>query len=345
MPDPRQPVVVACDESGSEGENVTAAGHRVFVHASVDLSTAEANAMMSEVRRLAPSQAPEYKAGQILRQSAATAADRLLAVDGALAGRALVYLVDKDYFVVGKVVDLLVEEVAYAAGEDLYADRRARGMALTLHREGPRALGRDWAQLLAAFNSLTRAVQRKGEKTTVAGFFDVLNRVRLRSRRRDVEVILAELWKAKPHAIEFQERLAEDPHQPPALDPLFAALPQTVRAWHERTRRPVHVIHDTYAQLTPARVATMIDVLARPHADFRRFAPPVALAAVHLADSKDDPRVQVADLLAGLARRDATGALLGDHRDASIRPFVDPNSLWSDDPSWTALTGRPAVGR
>lgn len=344
MPDPRQPVVVACDESGSEGENVTAAGHRVFVHASVDLSTGEADAMMSEVRRLAPSQAPEYKADQILRQSAATAADRLLAVDGALASRALVYLVDKEYFVVGKVVDLLVE-VAYAAGEDLYADRRARGMALMLHHEGARALGRDWAQLLAAFNSLTRAVQRKGEKTTVAGFFDVLNKVRLRSRRRDVEVILAELWKAKPHAIEFQERLAEDPDQPPALDPLFAALPQTVRAWHERTRRPVLVIHDTYARLTAARVATMIDALARPHASLRRFAPPVALAAVDLADSKDDPRVQVADLLAGLARRDATMALLGDHRDASIRPFVGPNSLWSDDPSWTALAGRPAVGR
>lgn len=338
-------VLIGCDESGSEGENVTSAGHRVFVHAGVAVGESEAAELIAQIRRLAPSQAPEYKADQILRPTAAAAASWLLAADGPLADRALAYLVDKDYFVVGKVVDLLVEEVAHAAGEDLYANHRARGMALTLHRAGPRALGADWAPLLAAFNSLMRAVQRKGEKTTVDQFFDALDRVRLRSRRRDVEEILAVLWKAKLHAVAFQERLVGDPDQPPALDPLFAALPQTVRAWHERTRRPVKVVHDTYAQLTPRRVATMIDALARPHPDFRRFAPPVPLVAVEQADSKDDPRLQLADLLAGLARRDATTALLGDHRDAAIRPFVELASLWSDDASWTALTGRPAIGR
>ena len=129
------PVLIACDESGSEGENVTHAGHRVFVHASVAVGESESAEVMARVRRLAPSQAPEYKADQILRPMAAAAASWLLAADGPLAGRALVHLVDKDYFVVGKVVDLLVAEVAYAAGEDLYAGRRARGMALTrIHR-------------------------------------------------------------------------------------------------------------------------------------------------------------------------------------------------------------------
>lgn len=338
------PVLIACDESGSEGENVTNAGHRVFVHASVAVGASESAEVMARVRRLAPSQAPEYKADQILRPMAAAAVNWLLAADGPLAGRALVYLVDKDYFVVGKIVDLLVEEVAHAAREDLYAGRRARGMALTLHREGPRALGAEWAPLLAAFNSLMRAVQRKGEKATVDQFFDVIERVRFRSRRRDVEGILADLWKAKPHAVAFQQRLVNDPDQPPALDPLFAAPPQTVRAWHKRTRRPVKVVHDTYAQLTPVRVAAMIDALARPHPDFRRFAPPVPLAAVDQADSKDDPRIQLADLLAGLGRRDAAAALVG-NRDAAIRPFVDLDSLWSDDASWTVLTGKTAIGR
>jgi hypothetical protein len=40
------PAVIACDESGSEGENVTAASHRVFVHASVSVSHAEAAEIM-----------------------------------------------------------------------------------------------------------------------------------------------------------------------------------------------------------------------------------------------------------------------------------------------------------
>lgn len=99
------PVVIACDESGSEGENVTSAGHRVFVHASIAVGESEAAELMAQVRRLAPSQAPEYKADQILRPTAAAAASWLLAPDGPLTGRARVYLVEKDDFVVGKAVD------------------------------------------------------------------------------------------------------------------------------------------------------------------------------------------------------------------------------------------------
>jgi hypothetical protein len=337
---------ISCDESGSEGENVIAASHRVFVHASVDLDMAEATAVLDEVRRLAPSQAAEYKADQILRPSAAPAASWLLSAGGPLANRASAYLVDKDYFAVGKVIDLLFEEVAHAAGHDLYAGGQARDLALALHRDGPRALGNQWPPLLAAFNSLMRAAQRKGAKTTVDQFFAALDQARFGSRRRHVERILHVLWLARPHAVEFQQRLVDDPDQPPALDPLFAALPQTARAWHARARRPIRIVHDTQAALTSPRIQAIIDELASPHPEFRRFAPPVRIVAIDQVDSKNDPRVQVADLLAGLARRIATGALArtDDSRARLMRPFVDADSLWSDDASWTVLTGRPGVG-
>lgn len=69
--------------------------------------------------------------------------------------------------------------------------------------------------------------------------------------------------------------------------------------------------------------------------------------AIEQVDSKDDPRVQVADLLAGASRQIASNALVGepDDRIVLLRPFVDRNSLWADDTSWTALTGYGAVGR
>ena len=150
---------IACDESGSEGENVTGAGHRVFVHASVDFTVAEAVSIVAEVRRLAPSQAPEYKSDQLMSRAGREALAWLLSPNGPLTGRAHAYLVDKDYFV-GKVVDLLVEEVAHAADVDLYADGHARALAWTLHRQGARALGvAEWSLLLGAFNSLMRAKQ------------------------------------------------------------------------------------------------------------------------------------------------------------------------------------------
>ena len=46
------------------------------------------------------------------------------------------------------------------------------------------------------------------------------------------------------------------------------------------------------------------------------------LAGLVTVDSRDDPRVQVADLLAGLARRSAE-----DGYDGRLQPFLSPTSL------------------
>jgi hypothetical protein len=48
-------------------------------------------------------------------------------------------------------------------------------------------------------------------------------------------------------------------------------------------------------------------------------------------DSRTDPRVQVADLLAGVARKVAADELLGrsdPDLTALLRPYVDPASRW-----------------
>lgn len=335
---------IACDEAGSEGENVTSAHHPVFVHASVDLTVTESEDILERLRSVAPSQATEFKSEHLLR-AGGKGLPWLLSSGGPLDGRARAHLVDKDYFVVAKVVDLLVEEVAHAEGRDLYADREARRLAWILHRHGNRALGDKWKELILAFNSLMRIKQRKGSKVTIDEFFDTMDHVRLRARRKDVEKVLGVLWRARPHAHAFQMRLS-DPDVTPDLDPLFASLPQTARAWYEIKRMPIQIIHDHQAALTPARVDSLIRTLASPLPEFRRMAPPVIVASIDLVDSKNDPRVQVADLLAGVSRVLASRSLSGqaDSRVPMLRPFVDIDSVWSDDKSWFELTSRKAVG-
>ena len=68
-----------------------------------------------------------------------------------------------------------------------------------------------------------------------------------------------------------------------------------------------------------------------------------ALTNVRLVDSMDDARVQVAEFVAGVARRIAEDALTG-KRDAELttllRPYVDPQSVWGDSGSWAALEPR-----
>lgn len=64
------------------------------------------------------------------------------------------------------------------------------------------------------------------------------------------------------------------------------------------------------------------------------------LSGLTLADSRRDPRVQVADVPAGAARKIASDELNGrgdPELTALLRPYVDPSSVWGDEPSWSRL--------
>jgi len=73
----------------------------------------------------------------------------------------------------------------------------------------------------------------------------------------------------------------EDPAYPPPLEPLVPALAKTLLFWSGGARS-VSVVHDEQSALAEA---------VSP-------APPPLRSLVQV-DSRDDPRVQVADLLAG----------------------------------------------
>jgi len=125
-------------------------------------------------------------------------------------------------------------------------------------------------------------------------------------------------------------RLAHDDRSiPPPLEPMLPALAETVLFW-SAGQRQVLVIHDEQSALTASRLRSLQQVLAdgasSPAADAQDAAPPLGrrspLAGLVTVDSRDDPRVQVADLMAGVARRLAT---IGD--DGVLQPFLSPTSL------------------
>jgi hypothetical protein len=95
-------------------------------------------------------------------------------------------------------------------------------------------------------------------------------------------------------------------------------------------QRQVLVIHDEQSALTANRLSRLQQVLADgagpslTGADEAGSSPAGVspLAGLVMVDSRDDPRVQVADLLAGLARR-----LPGIVDDGPLQPFLYPTSL------------------
>ncbi|MEJ3656835.1 NAD-dependent protein deacetylase of SIR2 family [Actinomycetes bacterium KLBMP 9759] len=102
-----------------------------------------------------------------------------------------------------------------------------------------------------------------------------------------------------------------------SVDPLVPAILAGADLWGGSGRRPVALVHHTQSTLGPDRLAVI-----------RRHP---SVAGFRIADTRSDLRIQVADFLAGVARKIASEAL-GGRGDAALlsllRPYLDPASVW-----------------
>jgi hypothetical protein len=302
-------VEIACDESGFSGTNLLDAATPVFTHASVDLSVDEAVELIGTLRSGFRFSLSEFKSGQFLRSP--QAGEALAWFLAALRDRAHVLLVDKEYFLVTRIVDLFLAEPSYAAGTRLTEHHRPA--ALALYRAG-RSDGSDWNVFLSAFVALVRTKGRQHpDRRAVDRFFQARDTLVESDLGVDATGVLDGLSRRRVRAV--LTRLAHDDRSiPPPLEPLLPALAETVLFW-SGGHRQVLVIHDEQSALTAGRLRRLQEMLT----DGAKVSP---LAGLVTVDSRDDPRVQVADLLAGVARRSP-----GIADDGLLQPFLSPTSL------------------
>ena len=266
-------VEIACDESGFSGSNLLDPASPVITHASVDLAVPEATEVVAVLRsRL--HRGSEYKSSQLLRPGQRPALEWFLT---SVRGRAHVHVIDKTGYVAARVFELFTEEPSYGAGTSLGRDHSDAVLALRRH-----------TGFLAAFVDLTRTRRvRLIDHDAIDRFFATmpadLPALREVTRVR-VEQVMVRL-------------IDEDRAFPPPLEPLVPALAETLLFW-SAGERSVAVVHDEQSALTPGRVVRLGEFLAEAVSP----APP-PLRSFLQVDSRDDPRVQVADLLAGIARR------------------------------------------
>ncbi len=307
-------VEVACDESGFSGSNLLTADTPVFTHASVDLSGTEAAELIATLRTGVRFSLDELKSGQVLRSPRARAS--LEALLAALAGRAHVHVVDKEYFLVTRIVDLFLFEPSYAAGTRV--TQAVRPVALSLYRARQRG-GRDWDVFLAAFVDLVRTKRRRRPDRGVAErFFAARDALARHGLGAEADAALEALRPDRVWSV--VTRLTDDDRSiPPPLEPLLPALAETVLFWSAGGRQ-VLVVHDEQSALTADRLRRLQQALADG-------SPASPLAGLVSVDSRDDPRVQVADLLAGVARRSAA-----DGYGRALEPFLSAASV--HDPGW-----------
>jgi hypothetical protein len=91
---------------------------------------------------------------------------------------------------------------------------------------------------------------------------------------------------------------------------------------HWSARGDVFVVHDEQSVLTAVRVAAIADELAASHPGRR-------MVGFSRVDSREDARVQLADLVAGVVRRGAEEAYSGEESEATAP--VDVAHLVAED--------------
>ncbi|MFF3354156.1 DUF3800 domain-containing protein [Streptomyces sp. NPDC002917] len=302
---------VACDESGWDGEQLIGRGP-YFVYAAVAVDDAEATLIVEQLRAQTRAQAPELKFKEFKGRSARREAlRRLWGEGGALEGRCWAFVFEKEYAAVAKVIDLLLEEQAHAAGIDLYADNRARELARTLRQHGRRALGdQGFERLMTAFVAFA-SVRGRGDEQARTNFFARVEDAWASSTRRNVTDILMTLRTTQPQAETLHD--GAGPH--PMLELLVSSVAQAARRWGAQLG-PVSVLTDEQTALTDDGLDNIAKVVrngwgATPSSRQR----PVDLRALVRGTSADHPSIQLADLLAGAVRvsyEHQTGTALSD---------------------------------
>ncbi len=308
---------VACDESGSEGEKLVRGSTDTFAHASVDVTTSAASATIERVRIEARSPATEVKASVVLRPQNRRLLEWLLGDDGPLLGRAHVHLTDKALHLTSRMTALLGGEPASVPD----VTRRSE----ELHRAAVRRLGRQgWETVLADFNDVVRARSLDEAAESAQA---------LRRGLDDVADLAPDLVAGVPDGPEALLALVARGRG--VLDPIVPALAEVLRHWGA-VGRPLWVVHDVQATLTDAAIRTAVGSRADGSSE--------ALEGISFVDSQDDPRVQLADFLAGASRRIASQVLAGQADPGLvdlIAPYVSPRSTWLDAWPWSVRPVRP----
>jgi hypothetical protein len=313
---------VACDESGFTGGNLTSPGG-VFAHATVSITSRAAADVIDHLRRHTRAPAGELKANWLLRTQCRADVRWLLSTGGPLAGSAQVHLSDTRYFLLARILDVLLDGEP-VAGTDLPGRTHpARSMAALLRLEGPTTYGEPaWQDFLIHAGNLVRMNRRRLPRTAVQDFDDVLRTMIEASRPGEVRDVLVALQGRSGVVTRVRQGYLDNPKRTPLLEPLIPALTRAVLRWGAGTRH-LHVLHDEQSALTAERVgdiAVCLDAVYPGHT-----------LSVSRVDSLAEPRVQIADLVAGIARRAARDVLLG-RSDLElmelVTPFVDAESVW-----------------
>jgi hypothetical protein len=318
---------VACDESGFSGGNLVGAGNSaVFAHASTSLPADDAGDLVREVHRAIGAKGGEYKSAELMRPRHRGVLRSLLGPASPLPEASHVHLIDTRFFVLARIIDVLIGARPVTGPESPGTDPRLRAMALTLYHSGEQAYGGEcWREFLTRGANIVRTNNRWLPKNPIELFYATLEEMARRPVEGDVAAIIARLRDSRGVAETIRNAHLDDRTLSPLMEPLIPAVLRAVAYWGTKAES-ISLVHDEQSALTPARIAEIAAAFAAHHPGRR-------LTDVRRVDSRTDVRIQIADFLAGIARRVAYDQLRGQpdaELVALLQPLVDEGSTWPE---------------
>jgi hypothetical protein len=247
----------------------------------------------------------------------------LLGPSSPIYGNAYVHLTDTRFFVLARMIDVLLGGQPVSGIASPGRNVRTRPMALALYGHGEQGYGRSrWQEFLTLSANLFRTNNRWLPKTPVQTFYVTVDNMASSSTAADLREVMDLLRSTRPVAEATRASYLENPKLTPLMEPLLPALNRAVHHWGSYAQT-LSVVHDEQSALTPERLADIATAYANQ--------PGRQLTEIRLVDSSREPRVQIADFVAGIARKLASNQLQ-DHADpeisALLEPLVDHQSVW-----------------
>ena len=196
-------VEIACDESGFSGGNLVGPGaSTVFAHAGVHVDERSAGLALAEIRASLQARSDgEYKSAELMRARHRPLLLSFLGPSGPIAGRATVIVIDTRFFVLARLLDVLLGVGPAAPTELPGRDPGTHQMADRLYRSGAETYGAaDWQEFLQLAGNLLRTNSRWLPARPVENFYATLDRLLATDRSGEVAEVLDRLRSSRPIA-------------------------------------------------------------------------------------------------------------------------------------------------
>ncbi len=293
-------MTIFSDESGHTGPNLTSKAQQYFVLATISFPESEAkeirNGFFPQVR------ARELKHGSLARNAKQhSMVLEYLKYLQSCQHRFKIYVVDKEFAAVAKIVDYLVETAAHKVGVDIYSNGYALKIANLLYYS---LVTYEIAAYRSALLSRFEGMMRHGSRIRYDDFFDFIEQpVASRSLDRVLDIV-----RATRHVLDAGQILAAGPD---ALDVSFTAALCLMAEWRKETEESFNLVHDVSSPMVKETRLweALTDESVQPITigygpKTMRF--PIGVAKTSFEDSRSWVGLQLADVLAGSVARSLT---------------------------------------